>query len=565
MVPLLVTAQTTVLPPSTSGLNCTLQVPALPLTPQGLATPYILAGDGCTMKNIDQSGAFVHAAIVDLDTGAISVYNPLVIDQGTTPLYTPVPPKLPALYIMGIWMGFNGNNLTLVPTWTRTNSLVDGNCINGGGLRIMCAFGQFAYCNAPAFYDAVNDFITSGKVIVPPLGKAIDGELCPTVRDWMLVDQSPSDNVPVQYIIDQSTGRVAQDTKHNRALASQDGYTIGVGVSGDDSGLLGDYVGPALGCESSSWLVPDLADNGTLVSSNALNEIQASMYAPLPMPRVPSYSFSTFNDMPGLRWDQRPDVHKLNSFRAGVNQVPILTLQDANSSYYCTHMIKTGATRIYNNRQTFQAMNDAQTIDALGGSLYEHLIFRFAVTMLPVPIGLNCTEEYMNSMPTNVASDLINIFEATNFYSWNVNNSEWTQNIQPGINISTPATKQLITWFENTLIPSVPSIPDPPAGRLDYVRETVSYRYVDNTGSDGWTYDVGSFFIGFGVALVLGIITALIYWKCMKDRSGSRHSHEFSDVSTGSNHSTSSPLAGEKKPYIGGTTVEMEPTAYNVA
>ena len=72
-----------------ASMNCTLQVPVQPLTARGLATPYVL-GDGCAMSNADLQ-AFVEADIINRRTGAITVYNPLVITQGTTPAAPPVP------------------------------------------------------------------------------------------------------------------------------------------------------------------------------------------------------------------------------------------------------------------------------------------------------------------------------------------------------------------------------------------------------------------------------------------------------------------------------------------
>jgi hypothetical protein len=103
---------------TTDNMNCTLIVPANPLSAQGLATPYQLTAtnpaDGpCNEANANQS-AFVQAAVIDPATGQISVYNPLVIDQGTTPAAAPVAPTLPANGVVGIWFGFNGNTLSLV-------------------------------------------------------------------------------------------------------------------------------------------------------------------------------------------------------------------------------------------------------------------------------------------------------------------------------------------------------------------------------------------------------------------------------------------------------------------
>src|SRR5438270_13364957 len=57
-------------------VNCTLTVPANPLTAQGLATPYVLGG-GCDEANKMQA-AFVQGAVID-HAGNISIYNLVVV------------------------------------------------------------------------------------------------------------------------------------------------------------------------------------------------------------------------------------------------------------------------------------------------------------------------------------------------------------------------------------------------------------------------------------------------------------------------------------------------------
>src|SRR5438874_11724793 len=94
--------------------DCTLIVPAQPLTAQGLATPYQLvatdpANGPCNEANKAQA-AFVQGAVIDTATGQISIYNPLVIDQGTRPAAAPIVPKLPTNGVVALWFGFNGNN-----------------------------------------------------------------------------------------------------------------------------------------------------------------------------------------------------------------------------------------------------------------------------------------------------------------------------------------------------------------------------------------------------------------------------------------------------------------------
>src|SRR6266568_8223020 len=131
---------------ATPNPNCTLIVPANPLSAQGLATPYQLfapdaaANGPCNEANANQ-GAFVQATIYNPATGAFSVYSPLVIDQGTQPAVVPIAPTLPANAVVGIWFGFNGTNLTLQGA-QGDNTLATGQCTNGLNGSV---FGQFAY------------------------------------------------------------------------------------------------------------------------------------------------------------------------------------------------------------------------------------------------------------------------------------------------------------------------------------------------------------------------------------------------------------------------------------
>src|SRR5258706_8583916 len=191
-------------------VNCTLTVPANPLTAQGLATPYQLGG-GCDEANIMQA-AFVQGAVID-PAGNISVYNPLVVNRGQQPNAAPVMPNIPAGSTVGIWFGFNGNNLTLRG---MNGSLRQGKCVNGTNDSI---FGQFAYCNAPAFFRAANAAIAAGKINPNPtnaaLGTGKDGLTCRSVRDFGLVDQDQSDNVTTTYVIN---GTLQANGSDNRLL-----------------------------------------------------------------------------------------------------------------------------------------------------------------------------------------------------------------------------------------------------------------------------------------------------------------------------------------------------------
>ncbi|MGH3247416.1 MAG: hypothetical protein ACRDOI_14585, partial [Trebonia sp.] len=141
-----------------ANVNCDIVVPANPLSAQGLATPYQLTGpngmtpaqSGCTMANAAALGAFVQATILDPVTGALSVYNPLVITQGTTAAVAPTVPTLPANAVVTIDFGFNGKDLFQVGATPTT--LAEANCVNGQAGSV---FGQVSFCNGINFFRAV--------------------------------------------------------------------------------------------------------------------------------------------------------------------------------------------------------------------------------------------------------------------------------------------------------------------------------------------------------------------------------------------------------------------------
>ena len=131
-----VSSSTTTASPTTN-VNCDIIVPANPLSAQGLATPYQLTGtdgrtpaeSGCQMSNAAKLGAFVQATILDPATGALSVYDPLVVTRGTRPAVRPSVPKIPANAVVTIDFGFNGKDLFQVGATPTT--LADANCVNG--------------------------------------------------------------------------------------------------------------------------------------------------------------------------------------------------------------------------------------------------------------------------------------------------------------------------------------------------------------------------------------------------------------------------------------------------
>ena len=315
--------------------NCTLIVPANALSAEGLATPFQLtatdpaAGD-CHEANKDQS-AFVQAAVLDPATGQVAIYNPLVLDQGATPEMPPVIPTLPANAIVALWFGYNGDTLTL--RGATDGVLSAAGCVNGADGE---NFGQFSYCNPPAFYKAAHHAIRRGQLTIPPLGTAVDGRPCPTVRDFFVVDQDQSDNLPTTYLlITGSDGslQMAQRTQSNLSMFS-DAKALG---NPSDNRLVDVALDGALGC--TPWKAPDLADPGQMVPALPLNELQARALQAFPMAMVPAGDPMTRNQ--GKR-----DIKKVNAYRRGVDQPPVVYSFQANTARYCRNMLRIAPARM---------------------------------------------------------------------------------------------------------------------------------------------------------------------------------------------------------------------------
>ena len=233
-----------------ANVSCRVVVPANPLTAQGLATPYQLEGpagmtpqqSGCNMANAANLGAFVQATILDPATGKLSVYEPLVITQGTQPAAKPVVPALPAGAVVTVDFGFNGTNLTQVGA--TGNALRQGRCVNGLNGSI---FGQVSFCNGTGFFQAAFRAEQQGKLAVPAVGTSPKtGQACPTTRSFTMIDQDQSDNVTTTYLLT-GTGLTAQATPANQA-AMAGSTPIN---NGSDNALLNGFLDPTLGAHRS--------------------------------------------------------------------------------------------------------------------------------------------------------------------------------------------------------------------------------------------------------------------------------------------------------------------------
>jgi len=310
--------------------NCTLAVPANPLTAQGLATPYQL-GDGCDEANGAEE-AFAEATILE-PGGKLQVYSPLVITQGTTPAATPVVPTVPRGSVVILDFGFNGTNLVLTGSGATQRG---SGCVDAVGQSV---FGQVSACNAVAFYRAANaqrggfGGLARGGVQIPVIGSATDGQACQTARDFALIDQDQSDNVNSTYLLTAS-GQTAQNTAANKsALAGATPI-----VNGSDNALLGFFVDPANGCQP--FTATDLTAPDGASPAQALNELSARADQRTPIALIPP------NDEMVLV-NGAFDVAKTNAYRSIVDQ-PLLAsttnLTEASAAY-CMDMVNIAPAR----------------------------------------------------------------------------------------------------------------------------------------------------------------------------------------------------------------------------
>eukprot|EP01080_Neovahlkampfia_damariscottae_P010175 gene10175-2595_t len=334
--------------------NCQLVVPSNPLSAAGLSTPYLLKS-GCDQSNPDKS-VFAEAVIINKKTGKLSIYAPLVINEGTTPLLLPKEIKLNPSDVVGIWFGSN-DNVELIDN--GNGSLNQGICISG--LK-SDQFGQIAACNALEFYIAANEAIKKKLLKVPPLGIGKNKKTCYTTRSFEVVDQDQSDNVDTTYI---AVGtRIAQFSATNLAeLKDQNPKIIS---NPSDNGLLNKFILPALGCNS--FTAEDLVDPGAFRGAQALNEIQARLYQKRPVALVPAGN-------PMVLTNGVPNIAKLNAYRSIVNQPTVRNLKQASTSDYCSKLLTVGFVSIISDKKFTMSFKspDPETAD----NLYSFLVLRF--------------------------------------------------------------------------------------------------------------------------------------------------------------------------------------------
>ena len=363
-------------------VDCDIIVPADPLSARGLATPYQLTGvdgktpaeSGCRMSNAGRLGAFVQATILDPATGALSVYDPLVITQGTRPAVKPTIPPLPANAIVTIDFGFNGRDL--FPVGATPTTLAAAGCVSG---QAGSPFGQVSFCNGIGFFDAVRTAERAGLLTVPspgasdrivPSGGGIGtGRECPVTRNFeVAADQTPADDVTTEYLLNPLTGQTAQDTTSN--AGNMAGATLLFSPSVDS--LLDQFLDPVLGC--TPFQAPDLANNDQPTSSEALDEILADAYQPKFAALMPENEAVVRGDGGAF------DAAKTDLYREELGQPPI-GAQGAGSSdpqRYCQNIVNIQTPFLAANRALLAAAQSPVT--AAGDNLLAYLAVRLTTS-----------------------------------------------------------------------------------------------------------------------------------------------------------------------------------------
>jgi hypothetical protein len=323
-----------------TNANCDIVVPANPLSARGLATPYQLTGtdgmtpaeSGCEMSNGVKLGAFVQATILDPATGALSVYDPLVVTQGLKPAVAPSVPTIPANAVVTIDFGFNGKQLFQVGATPTT--LADANCVNGQAGSI---FGQASFCNGINFFDAVQKDEREGLLKVPSPGTSDTiipsgadmgtGQVCPVMRNFEVASLDEGDNVTTEYVLNPITGQTAQSNVSNAGIAG-----VRLLVNRSDSTLLDLFLDPLLGC--TPFQAPELSNNHVPTGSGALDEILAGAYQPKIAALVPE------NDKVVMNGDAF-DAAKTGLYREELGQAPISNQTDGTSDpeMYCQNLV----------------------------------------------------------------------------------------------------------------------------------------------------------------------------------------------------------------------------------
>jgi len=226
-----------------------------------------------------------------------------------------------------------------------------------------------------------------GILTVPAIGIGKDGQPCPTVRDFSLIDQDQSDNAVASYLFNPNTGQTAQATAANQASLPGDTTES----NGSDHGLLDKFVDPALGC--TPFTAPNPTNPNGASASQALNELSArqnqrGMIALLPV-----------ND-PQLLVNGKFSIGKTNTFRMETDQrlLPFNTNATRNAAKYCQDMVNIATPRLKLDADL--EVGSASPVPDLGNNLANFMAARLSASFE----NLNC-KNYGLTNPVTLTLD----------------------------------------------------------------------------------------------------------------------------------------------------------------
>jgi hypothetical protein len=201
--------------------------------------------------------------------------------------------------------------------------------------------------------------------MVPTAGALGTGRACPTVRNFDMVDQDPSDNVTTAYLLDPATGRTAQVNAVSEARMPH----AKVLRNGSDNALIDDFLDPVFGCTPIK--APDLGNKGQMATSQALDELLAARSQPKNAALVPE------NDGMVLDIGGNIDPAKTDLYRSEIGQPPV-SQNEASSSprMFCQNLINIQTPFLAANENLLAAA--PSPIPTVGDSLFTFLASRLA-------------------------------------------------------------------------------------------------------------------------------------------------------------------------------------------
>ena len=153
-----------------------------------------------------------------------------------------------------------------------------------------------------------------------------------------MIDQDQSDNVTTTYLLN-GNGQTAQFNATNQAAM---GAAQKIN-NGSDNILLDGFIDPTIGC--TPFTAPDLSQNGTQGSSQALDELSAARNPAPPTALVPENDEMTLVN-------NAFSATKTNLYRSNVGQPPISNANNAADSpqNYCQNMVNVQTPFLANNQ-----------------------------------------------------------------------------------------------------------------------------------------------------------------------------------------------------------------------